>query len=180
MAMSKAERDELKQLVKRRMKVLRADVAQREAELRNEVAANVKQDMKGEDQVWAQVAHALGEAERSANRQANDALRTLLGAERWPNELRLIQAADAFTLRNRLAQDQAGSTPMRQALIRDGEQRITTMVKDAQRKLERIETDLLTDLAVGALESDEAKAFLARIPTVGELVSAERLREITS
>ena len=44
--------------------------------------------------------------------------------------------------------------------------------------LERQEADLLRQLALGALESEEARAFLASIPTVGELVPASRLAEI--
>ena len=36
----------------------------------------------------------------------------------------------------------------------------------------------LRQLAADALESDEARAFLMRIPTVAELVPSSRLREI--
>ena len=44
--------------------------------------------------------------------------------------------------------------------------------------LDRQEADLLRTLAVGALESEEARAFLAAIPTVGQLVPAARLAEL--
>lgn len=44
----------------------------------------------------------------------------------------------------------------------------------------RQEADLLRSLAVDALESDEARSFLGRIPTVGELVPSVRLAELAS
>lgn len=51
---------------------------------------------------------------------------------------------------------------------------------DARRvELERREVTLLEELAVGTLESAEARDFLARIPTVGELVPSYRLAQIT-
>ena len=179
MPMSNAERAELRSLVKRRMKVLRADVTARESELRAEVHNSVRTQMEGEDALWAQIEHALQEAESAANRAANDAMRQVLG-DRWKHERRLVQSVNANQVRAAVREHQPESTPDRNRLVREAERQIETMVKDAQRKLERIETDLLTELTIGALESEEAKAFLARIPTVGELVSAERLREITS
>ena len=56
--------------------------------------------------------------------------------------------------------------------------RITAQVKGALLRLDRDEADLLRTLAVGAIESEEARIFLDRIPTVGELVSSARLAEL--
>lgn len=44
--------------------------------------------------------------------------------------------------------------------------------------MHRQEIDLLKELSAGALESDAAHGFLARIPKVAELVSDERLAEL--
>ncbi len=48
----------------------------------------------------------------------------------------------------------------------------------AQLTLDRQEADLLRSLALEGLETPAARAFLERIPTVGELVPSARLREI--
>lgn len=45
-------------------------------------------------------------------------------------------------------------------------------------RLSRQEADLLSELAIGVLESAEARAFLGAIPTVGELVPAARLAQL--
>jgi hypothetical protein len=44
--------------------------------------------------------------------------------------------------------------------------------------VERQEADLLRTLAVEALESEEARAFLKMIPSVAELVPSTRLNEL--
>jgi hypothetical protein len=55
---------------------------------------------------------------------------------------------------------------------------IDAQARGAQLALERQEADLLRQLAMGALETEEARAFLRAIPSVGELVPASRLAEI--
>jgi len=51
-------------------------------------------------------------------------------------------------------------------------------VRTAVLRLDRTEADLLRELSLDALESDEAKAFLSSIPSVSELVPGVRLAEI--
>ncbi len=55
---------------------------------------------------------------------------------------------------------------------------IPNQVGDAKLKLARQEMDLLRDLSVGALKSEQAQQFLASIPSVGELVPRVRLAEL--
>jgi hypothetical protein len=51
-------------------------------------------------------------------------------------------------------------------------------VQQALLALDRQEADLLRNLALDALETDAARGFLDRIPTVADLVPSRRLREI--
>ena len=102
-----------------------------------------------------------------ANRRINDALYTKGyqvkgGSERiWISAPRLEQP-----------------TKDKHQLRRVADSKIAAQVKAALLKLDRDEADMLRTLAVGAIESEEARAFLAAIPTVGELVPAARLAEI--
>jgi hypothetical protein len=55
---------------------------------------------------------------------------------------------------------------------------IKERVRRAELAVERQEADLLRTLAVEALESEEARAFLKMIPSVAELVPSTRLNEL--
>lgn len=50
----------------------------------------------------------------------------------------------------------------------------------AKQRLDVEEVEMRTVLAVETLETDQAKRFLDRIPTVGELVPASRLHELVA
>jgi hypothetical protein len=64
----------------------------------------------------------------------------------------------------------------RQALLA----KIPNQVGDAKLTLDRQELDMLRELAAGALESEEAQQFLARIPTIGQLIPRVVLAELES
>jgi len=72
---------------------------------------------------------------------------------------------------NRQGEDR---TQLHRALVAGVKQQVVA----AALALDRQEADLLRALAMEGLESEAARAFLARIPTVAELVPAARLREI--
>jgi hypothetical protein len=55
---------------------------------------------------------------------------------------------------------------------------IEAQIEGALMRLDREEADLLRTLAIGAIESEEARNFLSAIPTVAELVPASRLAEL--
>jgi hypothetical protein len=64
------------------------------------------------------------------------------------------------------------------ALRREANADLSAKVKAALLKLDRDEADLLRNLSMEAIESEEARSFLSRIPSVGELVPAARLVEL--
>jgi hypothetical protein len=166
---TKGERAELRSLIRQRFKVLRADVEARKAELIAELEARVVAKFADDDKAWADAMYLIEEAAREANRKANDVLRglNLDGLDLDGKDYRIISA----TAINK-------PTKERNSLRRQGATRIEAQVKAAFLQLDRQEADLLTRLVAGALESDEARAFLGEIPTVSSLVPADRLLEL--
>lgn len=164
---SKGERAELRSVVKGQFKVLRAEIEQREAEMRDDVERQITAKYADEDQGWTVIEHEVHEACMEANRRINDALTN--GGYQIKNgtERMWIQTP-------RIAKPEKERYELRNA----ARVRINAQVKDARLRLDREETDLLRALAVNAIESDEAREFLSRIPSVGELVSGTRLAEL--
>jgi hypothetical protein len=63
-------------------------------------------------------------------------------------------------------------------LVFTAQQDLNAKVAAAGVTLQRQEADLLRQLAVDAIETDDARTFLAGIPTVSQLVPATRLAEL--
>src|SRR5690242_16505568 len=169
MTITKGERIELRSLIRQRFKVLRADVKAREAELIAELEGRIESRFAAEDKEWADAIFLIEEAAREANRKANDILRglSITLPDRGQSELRVIQARHIVQPRQE-----------RTELSRAGQARIAAQVRTALLQLDRQEADLLTQLAVGSLESEEARAFLGEIPTVSALVPSDRLLQL--
>lgn len=166
---TKGERAELRSLIRQRFKVLRTDVEQRKAELLVELEARIAARFADDDKAWADALYLIEEAAREANRKANDILRGLnLEGLDLDGRDRAIVTARAL----------AKPTLERGQLRKEGATRIEVQVKSALLQLDRHEADLLTRLVAGALESDEARAFLGEIPTVSQLVPADRLLQL--
>jgi hypothetical protein len=169
MTITKGERAELRSLIRQRFKVLRADVEQRKAELVAELESRIAAKFADDDKAWSDAMFLIAEAVREANRKANDVLRTVW-AEQYDDASKEYEVVVSKTV--------AKPTRERTALRREGTTRIEAQVKAALLQLDRQEADLLTRLVAGALESDEARAFLGEIPTVSALVPADRLLEL--
>lgn len=166
---TKGERAELRSLIRQRFKVLRADIDQRKAELLAELETRITDRFAESDKEWADAMYLIEEAAREADRKANDILRGL-------NLHALDQDGRDYSLVKTVAINKP--TQERTQLRREGEARIVAQIKGALLQLDRQEADLLTRLVAGALESEEARAFLGEIPTVSALVPADRLLEL--
>lgn len=167
---TKAERAELRSLIRQRFKVLRADIEARRAELSAELEERITAKYAEEDKAWNDAMFLIGQAADEANRKANDVMRGLNaeGLQYDPTRDYQIVRAQAITK----------PTGARTELRRTGLARIDATVKNAFLQLDRQEADVLTKLVQGSLESDEARAFLGEIPTVSALVPADRLLEL--
>lgn len=169
--MNKGEREELRRLLRSRFKVLRADVAARQAELEAELSQQIEAQFAAEDKAYDDALFQLGLAVDEANRKANDLGRELWGREKWGEKHDRQLVSHAMIPKPGVAE--------RHRLHQQGRLDIETRVKRALLELERQENELLTELATSALESAESRAFFARIPSVTELVPAYRLQELT-
>lgn len=167
MAITKAERAELRSLIKQRFKVLRGEVEPRRLELLADLQARVKARFAAFDKAWDDAQGLIDEVVRKANREANDIIRSVYPDAPTDSDYAVVQA-------QRIGRPDTG----RRQMLVEGQALIEAQVKTALAKLARQEVDLLTRLAVGALESEEARAFLGEIPHVSALVPASRLLEL--
>jgi hypothetical protein len=167
--MPAAERRELRSVVRQQFKVLRAEVEQRRSELTAEAAEKVRQKYASADKEVDDLNWRIEQIVDQANKDIRDAVKKTQGESdggtwTWSGAIRAPHIAhrneDRYALNGALT---AG---------------IDAQAKQALLTLERQEADLLRQLALDALDSDEARAFLSRIPTVAELVPASRLLEI--
>lgn len=163
------ERRELRSVVRGQFKVLRAEVKRREEELHGEVEAELLRQYRAQDE-------AIAEAKTEWSRAYSD---YLLAVRKIADELKERRPELAVDVR-----DQRGTAvfsafdPNRAQEHRAAVAAIPRQIADASLALDRGENDILRELSAGALTSDEARAFLERIPSVGELVPRARLAEI--
>lgn len=171
--MNTGERQALRQVVRQRMKVLRADVNSRKAELVAEAQERVAASYADRDKALAEL-----------NQQAADIVEAA--------SINLRTLARSAEVNLGLSPGQLGvtayPTPPRFAMLRDDKgsmlrrlyAEIEAQVAAALVQIDRQEADLIEEITVDGLETDAAKNFLARIPTVGQLVPASRIKEITA
>lgn len=165
MTITKAERAELRSIVRQQFKVLRHEVEQRGVELLGDVEQEIAAKYREEDEAWGRATFVTNEALLEANRKVNDVFRELLG-DAHREKMYVGAHLPEQPVRHRLQ------------LRHEAKTRLEARVKAALLQLDRQEADLLRNLAMGAIESDEARAFLTSIPSVGELVPAARLAEL--
>lgn len=162
---TKAERTELRSIVRQQFKVLRAEIEQRELEVVADAEQQISERYTDQDQAWANAAHLAHEVVMEANRRVNDIYREHVG----DTHLESLYIGARFPVQPNRRRSELRSVAV---------SKIRAQVKAAQLLLDRQEADLLRTLGVGALETEEAHAFLAGIPTVGQLVPAARLAEL--
>ena len=163
------ERRELRSVVRSQFKVLRAEVEQRQAELEAEAEQRLMHRYRDEDKQMEDLNWAIQQVADQASNDIADLMKKFgydQDGGQWTRMHRV--SAPHFT---RKSEDRK---QLHVALMAG----IKTQVRTAFLALDRQEADLLRQLAVDALETEAAQAFLTRIPTVGELVPSVRLREI--
>lgn len=164
------ERRELRAIVRQQFKVLRTEVKQRERELVSEAEMRLVERYRDQDKRVDDLNWRIHEATNKANREIADLLKEF-GEEAEGGRFGRMGGGLFAPTVNRRDEDRS---QLHRALVSG----IKAQVDQANLTLDRQEADLLRSLAMEVLESDAARAFLARIPTVSELVPAARLREI--
>lgn len=168
MTISKGERDELRRVVRTDFKVLAEEMTIREAEMQADIEQRIATRFLPSDE-------AIAAAEREAAAVVSDANVAIAAVM-----AELAKNADGYTIDwQRLAAPRILAMPVkRQEMRRAALAELRARVVGAKAKVHRQEADLLKSLASGALESEEARSFLAAIPSVAELVPAARLAEL--
>lgn len=166
---SKAERAELRSIVRGQFKVLRSEIEHRRAELNAENERVIAEQFADEDRSRAAIADKISEIVGVAERECTDAL------------VNGVDGGCGYSIRRPVRLDRPrldwpddDRKRLRRQMLAD----LEAKVRNASVRLDRQEADLLRTLAVDAIESDEARAFLAAIPTVGQLVPSTAMPEL--
>jgi hypothetical protein len=163
---TKSERTELRSVVRQQRKVLRSEIRQREAEILAEIDATIAEKYAEADARAEVVYREMDRIVRGANREIGD-LVAEASNERW--------RFHEFLHVPRLSRtDDRPRSALRQAAVSD----LKSKVQSAALQLDRQEADLLRQLSVEALETEDARRFLSSIPCVSDLVPAVRLAEL--
>lgn len=165
MSMTKTERQELKSIVRQQFRVLRQEVEHRATEVANEAEHAINNRYTDEDEAWEAATTEAHRLVLEANTRINDLYRNLPG--RYHED-------DIYIGFRPPRRNQEKRADLRRLATSD----IETKVADATLRLARQEADILRDLSLGALESEEARGFLAGIPAAAELVPLARLAEL--
>lgn len=167
--MTPGERRELRTVVRQRMKVLRADVAQRRMELIAEAEQRLRERYRDQDKSIEDLNFRIAEITEQASREITDLILAARGEQDGVSIRRPVRLQVP-----RISSHVEDRPQLHRALISG----IESQVKTALLELDRQEADLLQELAMQTLETSAARAFLAAIPSVAELVPTARLREI--
>lgn len=169
--MNAGERQALRQVVKQRMKVLRSDVSARRAELAAEIAERVSARFASRRKVVTD----LNEVVAGILDQANKDIRTAVDKVRADHDgLALVSSAGVVVTGPTFGLNPTEQREMHARLYAE----LDAQVAAALVNIDRQEADLIQELCVDGLQTDAARNYLNRIPTVGDLVPASRMREI--
>lgn len=160
------DRRELRALVKKQFTIIRNDVKRRKDELKAEVETELLRRYREQDERIEQARRAMEAAHRDYENTVNQIVN---GLRETDPTLDIHVGYQGQLVARDLQRSQ-----LHEALIAS----IPQQIADASSKLDQEELELLRDLTVGALDTEQAQQFLARIPTVGELVPKARLTEL--
>ena len=173
MAITKAERQELRGVVRNQFKVLRREVEQRRAELIAEADGRIRTKYHDQDSAREQLHFRLQEMVEGWNREVIELLREHKATDPEDSSTGLVARYRGLQM-----PDVMWAGDRRHELRRALTSEVDAQVQAALLRLDREEADLLQTLAMGAIESAEAHAFLGKIPKVAELVSDARMAEL--
>lgn len=164
----KSEREELIRVAKMRARVSKSAVAQREAELLAEFEQQLAHTYQAADEAWRDVAAIAKEAAREVNAAVAATLSEAgVPKEFWPT---------AYF--GWLSRGENADKTRRAELRKVAQTRIAAAGKAARYAIDCAEVAVVTELIAGALESQEARAFLERIPTPAELMPPIEIAQI--
>lgn len=167
--MTKGERTELGQLIRKREKVMRAQAQERSAALLAEFdAQSAKIYHYDDDPVWAKVEGEARQAVEAAQRAINERCKELgIPAEFAP----ILQMTWYGRGHNAVAE-------RRTELRRAAKSKIDALEKEAVTKIERLSLEAQTQVIASGLESEAAKTFLNSMPSMDSLMPPIEIGEM--
>jgi hypothetical protein len=164
------ERRELRSVVRTQMKALRAEVKQRELNLDAEIEQRLVEKFREDDKRRKQLEVKL----QKLTDQCNEKLQKLL------EEYDALSGEAAYAARSSRFNTPYiyGKTEKQADLRRALQAGMKAEIRKAATAIDRQEADLLRDLAVDALRTESARAFLKTILSVKQLVPSEKILEI--
>lgn len=169
---SPGERQALRTVVRQRIKVLRVDLKQRKQELNAEISRVVRER-------YADFDAAQEDYDKQVRRIQAEAIKKI---QKLHETHRLNDMPGRWEVSrwNKMVETHA---PRREAekrqqvenYIRD---QLNTELSKAEHELDRKEAELLSELAIGRLESPDAKAFLDKIPTIDTIAPLSKVYEL--
>ncbi len=168
--MNKSEREDLQRLIRQREKTMKSAAKLRSTELladfENQLASEFRFD---DDTVWAEAAKAA-QTEIDRSQKRNAARCQELGIpDRFAPSLQLLWCNRGYD--NLLEK-------RRKELRHVAQARVAAIEQDAVVKIEIASIEVLTEIVTAGLESDAARAFVAKLPTVESLMPALSYQEI--
>jgi hypothetical protein len=169
MTMTKGERDQLLQLVKKREKVMKVKAQERSASLLAEFdAQSAKIYHWDEDAVWAKVKTEADAAIRNAQEQIATRCREL--------GIPLEFAPGLSMFWHGRGHNEVSSR--RTELRRAAKSKIESIEKEAMSKIEAMSLDAQTSIVANGLQSDAAKTFLETMPKIEALMPPVQVSEM--
>lgn len=163
------ERRELRAVVRNQMSVLRKEIAQREASLTAEMEKRLVERYQTDDTLANKFKADAKKLTAETNvkfAKLKEKYGELFSGGQWSGR---DEYYTPHIYRRTEDRDQ-----LRRALAAG----IKRELHNARVALDRQEADLLKDLALDALKTSAARAFLDRLPTAVDLMPAEKVREI--
>jgi hypothetical protein len=167
--MTKGERTELGQLIRKREKVLKAAAAERSAKMMAEFDAQSAQIYSfDDDKVWKKAAEAVQSVAKEDNKQILTRCRELgIPAEFAPG------ISVGWYERG-----QNAAAARRAELRRMAKSRVDAIEQEAKTQIERMSLEAQTAVIASGIESPAAKAFLEAMPPIEALMPSLNAVEI--
>lgn len=159
------ELQHLRALVRMKVKLLRTEITEREAAQLAEIDGRVARRFQEDNTRTEELRKELDRLTASANRRFNKII------AKYPD---VAEARQNPFSRPWVHRPEDNRTRLRRALVAA----VNAQTQAARHRATKLEVELLTKLAVGALHTEAAQAFAEGIPTVETLMPSTALAEV--
>lgn len=166
--MTRRDREDLAKIARMRAKLAKDGIAARESAILADVEEQLAAVYKFDHDAWADITRHAQESIKEADAQIAQRCRDLGIREEFRPELRLTW----------FGRGENASRDRRAEIRKTAQTRVAALSKEAKMAIDAKSAEILTELIAGGLESEDAKAFLATIPTAEQLMPRLTLPEL--